>query len=1071
MILLTNIKKDILSNYSGEFWDCLRHNSLNTNITKIIVFSDTEIKNIHNIQKVSFITKSQISDRELYNFSNANSIIKSDPFVKFHHDLKKISDLELKSFILVGDGFEIFSRFTKSDLISKNRDKSKPANIYTVRKKIVSKKIKPQITEPEKTTSQFGTATISDNKLDVVILSVDYNDFLILTLAKNIQFFENITVITTKEDLVCQQICNKLGVKFLTTDAMYRGGSKFNKGAAMEFAIKSLDNPEFILLLDCDIIIKNPIDVSKLECDVLYTKDRVILEDYQTWLSYQKNGVEFENSQINPDERGLGFFQLFHIDSKCIDRNSPYPTDSGDASWTDLKFRDKFQKRVNLGRCVHLGSPYKNWSGRLTSEFIEVEEFSKLFQKISMSGINSYFDNIYCLNLDRRTDRWIEMSKKFQSWNMSVERFSAIDGENLPDEEIYIPTEIENKYSLCCLRSHRNIILDAKDKNYDKILIFEDDVIFDKDFEKKLKQIKKIFWKLLYLGASQFDWKGIKIKDGFYNCKKTLGTFAYAIDRSMYDIILEATKLEEKPIDHYLSNLQENNNQYCFSFFPHIVISNVTNSEIRDPKKFDDYARICKWNLENFNLEENGNNPKKSISIIVPCYNQSKFLIECVDSCLNQTIVPSEIVVLLMDEKSIDLSNILQKKSTIIKCIESEKMFLSEARNKLVSLVTSDYFIPLDADDTLPENFLEEVSKINADVVYVGSKYFGSKNGTWPDPINEEIDWTKLTTFRRNSLVCTALIKRQSFIESGLYNEKLWAFEDMALWIKMFEKKFDFKKCFNTHLNYRKHETQSSLLVRATSSEENKKELKDIIMTDVFYKRTPKIIHYVWIGDKKFSSEILNNWKKYLPESEWTYMFWNEENFDMSSSKFLQKSYQLKKYGICVDYIRAKVLYEWGGVWLDTDCVINDDISPFLQYDFFSSWENENFINIGLIGCSPRLEQIKNILNFYTDIDPKYEVLNDHFSFVKEIGTGPIILTNEILKTSNIRNGGFTKEFTIDDKKFLIETPDVFVIDDRSSGRINYAVHLFEGSWTEKKEKWSDVVKLSYDQWKSKNNI
>jgi len=144
MILLTNIKKDILSNYSGEFWDCLRHNSLNTNITKIIVFSDTEIKNIHNIQKVSFITKSQISDRELYNFSNANSIIKSDPFVKFHHDLKKISDLELKSFILVGDGFEIFSRFTKSDLISKNRDKSKPANIYTVRKKLCQKKLSPK---------------------------------------------------------------------------------------------------------------------------------------------------------------------------------------------------------------------------------------------------------------------------------------------------------------------------------------------------------------------------------------------------------------------------------------------------------------------------------------------------------------------------------------------------------------------------------------------------------------------------------------------------------------------------------------------------------------------------------------------------------------------------------------------------------------------------------------------------------------------------------------------------------------------------------------------------------------
>jgi hypothetical protein len=82
-----------------------------------------------------------------------------------------------------------------------------------------------------------------------------------------------------------------------------------------------------------------------------------------------------------------------------------------------------------------------------------------------------------------------------------------------------------------------------------------------------------------------------------------------------------------------------------------------------------------------------------------------------------------------------------------------------------------------------------------------------------------------------------------------------------------------------------------------------------------------------------------------------------------------------------------------------------------------------------------------------------------------------MVLTSEILKICNIINGGFTKEFTYNENKFLIETPDVFVLDDSISGRINYAIHLFDGSWTEKKEKWSDVVNNYFKSWKIKNKI
>jgi len=114
---------------------------------------------------------------------------------------------------------------------------------------------------------------------------------------------------------------------------------------------------------------------------------------------------------------------------------------------------------------------------------------------------------------------------------------------------------------------------------------------------------------------------------------------------------------------------------------------------------------------------------------------------------------------------------------------------------------------------------------------------------------------------------------------------------------------------------------------------------------------------------------------------------------------------------------------------------------------------------------------MKNILDYYTNLEFSESVIKSQSEFVNKIGTGPMVLTNELLKIKNIRNGGFTEFFTENDKKYLIETPDVFVLDDTKNGKINYAVHLFDGSWTDKKEEWSKVVRRSYDNWKKKNNL
>ena len=707
---------------------------------------------------------------------------------------------------------------------------------------------------------------------------------------------------------------------------------------------------------------------------------------------------------------------------------------------------------------------------------ISVTNKFTIVNKKPLEFVNTYFDNIYCLNLKKRENRWIYSNYQFVNNNIIVERFDAIDGElidfNDNDKDLEFLSKkglIENKGALGCLKSHIEIIKDAKSKNYKKILIFEDDILLSDNFNEEVKKIKDIDWNLLYLGSSQFEWLDIEQKSGLYKCSKTLGTFAYALDISMYDEVLKMGESSEKSIDNILSDIQKSSDK-CYTLFPNIVISDVSESDIRSPKSIVEYSKRVKWNLDKFSNISYFERIK-STTVIIPCYGHSKYLEECIDSCLSQSIKPGKILVLLMDEDSILMKSKIENKSNIIKCIISEKMKLSEARNFCVNEIETEYFIPLDADDKIPENFIEEICKIESDVVYIGSEYFGSQSGVWPDPITEEINWTKLTTFRRNSLVCTALIKKESFINSGKYNESLWAFEDMDLWIRMYKNGFIFKKCFSTKLLYRKHFLSESLLSQANSNEENKKELKKIIMCDDFYGKTPKIIHWVWIGNNPIPDEIVKTWKKNLPEGEWEYMLWNENNFDMNSCEFLKKAYESKKYGICVDYIRAKVLYEYGGVWLDADCLITNDISPFLQYDFFGSWENINYLNIGLIGCSPRMDIIKEILDYYTNISIDDDVIKTHHRFVNEIGTGPMVLTNELMKIKNIKNGGFTNDFIFDNKKYLIETTDIFVLDDSNSGRINYAIHLFDGSWTDKKEEWSVVVRNSYNNWKNENNI
>lgn len=82
----------------------------------------------------------------------------------------------------------------------------------------------------------------------------------------------------------------------------------------------------------------------------------------------------------------------------------------------------------------------------------------------------------------------------------------------------------------------------------------------------------------------------------------------------------------------------------------------------------------------------------------------------------------------------------------------------------------------------------------------------------------------------------------------------------------------------------------------------------------------PKIIHYCWFGGGPINPEsrkCIESWKKYCPD--YKIIEWNEQNFEISQNRYAQQAYEAKKYAFVSDYVRLAVLYEYGGIYLDTD--------------------------------------------------------------------------------------------------------------------------------------------------------
>lgn len=168
------------------------------------------------------------------------------------------------------------------------------------------------------------------------------------------------------------------------------------------------------------------------------------------------------------------------------------------------------------------------------------------------------------------------------------------------------------------------------------------------------------------------------------------------------------------------------------------------------------------------------NQRKESISVVVAVYNIEDYICECVDSIINQTIQPEEII--LVDDGSTDRSSALcdeyAEKNTNIRVIHQKNAGLSAARNTGIEHAQGVWVYFVDGDDILApdviESFLAVLTAHEGDVEFIQGRmtwFVDGSNNFKPDEVYIPDEWTY---FAKSQLVMARMLEEKGAFRMGI---------------------------------------------------------------------------------------------------------------------------------------------------------------------------------------------------------------------------------------------------------------------------------------------------------------
>ena len=196
------------------------------------------------------------------------------------------------------------------------------------------------------------------------------------------------------------------------------------------------------------------------------------------------------------------------------------------------------------------------------------------------------------------------------------------------------------------------------------------------------------------------------------------------------------------------------------------------------------------------------------ISIIVPCYNQAKYMREALDSVLASTLSDWECIIVNDGSKdaTIDIAREYETKDPRFIVVDIPNGGLANARNVGIRHSHGKYILPLDSDDKIGEKYLElAVAHIEkhpeTKVVCCECEYFGNVNGafTLPTYSYDQLLW-------QNLFVATSVYRRSDYDRTSGYNTNMkHGHEDWDFWLSLLSPNDKVYRIPDVQFYYRKH--------------------------------------------------------------------------------------------------------------------------------------------------------------------------------------------------------------------------------------------------------------------------
>lgn len=215
----------------------------------------------------------------------------------------------------------------------------------------------------------------------------------------------------------------------------------------------------------------------------------------------------------------------------------------------------------------------------------------------------------------------------------------------------------------------------------------------------------------------------------------------------------------------------------------------------------------------------------------------------------------------------------------------------------------------------------------------------------------------------------------------------------------------------------------------------------------------PKIIHYCWFGENEKSPLIkrcIESWKIFCPDYE--IKEWNESNFDVNCNAYVKKAYEMKKWAFVADYARFYVLYQYGGVYLDTDVQLVKNIDELRLKGKFAGFGNDEIVSTGLILATEKNDWLcKKVMDTYIG----EEFVWDDPSKILAIGRR----VTRILIDSGLKPNGqmqMVQDYTIYPKYYFNPTDGDIrgKVDERA-----YSIHHYAATWFSPKDKFKNTLR------------